>query len=325
MEFFDPTFRGLWFGNETSPVLPHRFILISCSHMSFLALFQHDFEIQALVASVAVGLVCSLLSVAVVLKRMAFIGQGVSHAGFGGVGTAALLGYGTAGHEWQQDLIVLGFCLATAWGIGLMTRRRRLEADTAIGILLGVTMAWGVLAQNLRVAGQDWPAYRQWIGSGGYSPPWEAILFGSPLSVGPWGMWAAVAMAGAVIAAAGLTYRHLVFFAFDESAARVFGVRTGWMRFVLLTLVAIVTVVSIRLVGLVLVNALLVVPGAAAMMLSRRLGGVLIAAGVIGVAGAAGGLCFSLRIGMLSPGACIVTALGFLFVASWIAGRLRAA
>lgn len=286
-------------------------------------IFQHPFEQQALVAAVAVGLVCSMLSVVVVLKRMAFIGQGVSHAGFGGVGTAALLGYTGSAYSLQQDLIVLLFCLFTAWIIGALTRRRHIESDTAIGILLSVTMAWGVLAQNLRVQWQNWPAYRQWVGGYGYTPPWEAILFGSLLNVGETGKWTAVIMSALVIGLLALTCRHMVFYAFDENVSRVFGVRSGLMHFLLLTLVAVVTVVSIRLVGLTLVNALLIIPGSAAMMLSRRMHRVLILAGLIGVFGTAGGLTFSLIIGSLSPGACIVATLGLLFVSAYILSKVR--
>ena len=157
-------------------------------------LFARTYETQALVAAVAVGLVCSLLSVIVVLKRMAFIGQGISHAGFGGVGTAALLGFTGSIYHWQHDLIVLAFCLGTGLLIGVLSRARRIETDTAIGILLSATMAWGVLAQNLRVEWQTWPAYREFVGGGGYTPPWEAILFGSLLNVGEQGMWIAVVM-----------------------------------------------------------------------------------------------------------------------------------
>ena len=83
---------------------------------------------HALLATLLVATLCSTLGVAVVLKRMAFIGQGVSHAAFGGVGTAALLGLAGA----AQDAVVLVFCIASSLLIGLLSQRR-VERDTAIG------------------------------------------------------------------------------------------------------------------------------------------------------------------------------------------------
>jgi ABC-type Mn2+/Zn2+ transport system permease subunit len=290
--------------------------------MALWTMLSEPYVMQAVVAAVAVGVVCSLLSVVIVLKRMAFIGQGISHAGFGGVGTAALLGLGGAAYQWEQDLIVLGFCLVTAVVIGAMSRSRRMESDTAIGIMLAGTMAWGVLAQNLRIAWQDWPAYRAWVGAPGYSPPWEAIMFGSLLNVGEGGMWASVAMAAVVVLVCGLVFKELVFYAFDEGVSRVFGVRTQVMHYLLLVMLCGVVVVSIRLVGLILVSALLIMPGATALMLSRRMSGVLVVAVTVGLVGTVGGLGLSLGVGTLSPGASIVAVLFVLFMAGFGANRL---
>ncbi len=276
----------------------------------------------ALAAAVAVGLVCSLLSVMVVLKRMAFIGQGISHAGFGGVGTAAALGLGGAAYTWQQDLIVAAFCLVTALAIGALARRRKMEIDAAIGILLAATMAWGVVMQNLRVVLMDWPVYQQWVGGATYTVPWEQILFGSLLTVGPGGMWAAVAMGLIVLLICAALYKELVFFAFDETVSRVFGVPSGLLYYLMLILLALVIVVSIRLMGFILVSALLIVPGAAALMLSRRMGRVLGLAAGIGVVGAVGGLAVSLAVGALSPGACIVLVLFCEFLAAAAIARM---
>src|SRR6266567_2957928 len=116
--------------------------------LELVHLFRHAF-----VAGIALATVCSLLSVVVVTKRMAFIGEGIAHAGFGGLGTALFLGLTgggfTAGGTWKTDLVVLAFCLATALAIGMLTRRRHVEPDSAIGIMLVAAMAWGVLMIDL--------------------------------------------------------------------------------------------------------------------------------------------------------------------------------
>ncbi len=271
---------------------------------------------HAMVAAVAVGLACSLLSVIVVLRRMAFIGQGISHAGFGGVGLAAFCGLtGLA-----QDAVVLAVCLAAAIGIALLARRR-IGFDAAIGILLVVAMALGVLLQNLRIAFVQYEWYRNLFGAGAYTTPWEQILFGSPWTVGAAGMWSAVVMAAAVLAIGALLFKAWVFYTFDPTVGRVYGVPMRFMEYLLLILLALVIVVSIRLVGFILVSALLVVPGAAALQLSRRLGAVLGLSAAVGLGGAAGGLVLALEAGNLSPGACVVAVLFVILVMSILFGK----
>lgn len=289
----------------------------------FTQLIERPYMLHAFVGAVAVGLVCSLLSVVVVLKRMAFIGQGISHAGFGGVGTAALLGFTGLQYRIHQDLIVFIFCLGTAILIALLTRNRRVESDTAIGILLAATMAWGVLAQNLRVEFQDWPAYREFVGGSAYTVPWEAILFGSIWSIGQYGMWTALAMMALVLLVCGALYKELLFFTFDETISRVYGVRTTVMHYVLLVLLSAVVVVSIRLVGLILVSALLIVPGATALLLSRKLVTVLIFAAIVGLIGTIGGFVLSVEIGGVGAGASIVAVLTLLFAMAYGSHYIR--
>ncbi len=119
-------------------------------------LWQIDLFRQALIVGVVVGNRRSILSVIVVVKRMAFIGEGIAHAGFGGLGTALFLRATMRGFSggWQTDLIVLLFCLLTVLAIGLLLRGRHIEPDSAIGILLVAAMAWGVPMTDLHAASQ---------------------------------------------------------------------------------------------------------------------------------------------------------------------------
>jgi len=272
-------------------------------------LLDWAFVREAFVAAAAVGLVTALLSVVVVLKRMAFIGQGISHAGFGGYGTALLLGLSPAGTQ----ALTVGFCLVAGLGIGLLVRRRRVEPDTAIGILLVGAMAWGALAQNLRDALRDVEWYVNTFNPQRYAPGWEQMLFGSPLVVGAHGMWAALAMAAIVLIVGALLFKEIVFWAFDEPASRVFGVPSAFIYYLMLLLLAGVVVVGMQLVGFVLISALLILPGATALMLSRRLGVVMVLSVLFGVTGTLGGLIVSIEVGLRS-GASMVAVLCALFV-----------
>lgn len=279
---------------------------------------QADYVRYAFTAAVAVGVVCSLLSVIVVLKRMAFIGQGVSHAGFGGYGLAMFLGLGAG----ATDAVVAAFCLLTSVGIGYLVRRRKVEPDSAIGIVLVAGMAVGVVLQNLRVALSNVAWYRGTFGQHFSSVSWETLLFGSLLTVGPTGMWMSLVLAAVVLGVCGALYKELMYFAFDETAAQVNGIRTGWCYYLLLVVLGLVVVVAMKLVGFILVSALLVIPGAAALAVGRHMRGTLILAVVIGLAGSLGGLILSIEVGQLSPGASIVIVLFTLFLLSSLAGRV---
>lgn len=243
-----------------------------------------------------VAVVCSLLSVIVVLKRMAFVGQGVSHAGFGGVGLAAALGLAASAPAMLA--IVVAFCLLSAFLIATLSRRRDTEPDTAIGIVLVGAMALGSVL--LHVAHQTHPAERV--------PGWEGVLFGSILLSG-WSeaMWSVI-VASAIIATAAWCRRSVVAWAFDQAGAEAMGVRVGLVRALVLTLVTLAIVLAMKVVGVVLATAMLVLPAAIALTLSTRWRATLIGAVLAGVLGAGAGVVLSFEANW-PPGAAVVLAL----------------
>src|SRR5690349_20355517 len=111
-------------------------------------LFLNPVYRNALLTGCALGVACAVLSILVVLRRWAFIGEGVSHAGFGGVGTAWLLSLAIPflGGEGAPYCVAIVFCLAMALVIGWVSRRDRVNADAAIGIVLVASLAWGFIA-----------------------------------------------------------------------------------------------------------------------------------------------------------------------------------
>jgi zinc transport system permease protein len=235
----------------------------------------------AVVVGLEVALLGAALSVFVVLKRMSFVGQGISHAAFGGVGLAAALGLAAAPGQpgLAQLAIVVGFCLLSAGAISVLSEARGVRADAAIGIVLVASMALGaVLLHAAQRAG------RQTL------PSWEGVLFGNLLVV----RWAdallgAVVLAG-VLASLWTARRRLLFWAFDEQAAPAFAVgRRAPM--VLLTILLTFTIISaMKLAGVLLATALLVLPGAAALQLSARLARVFLLAGVLAILGMVAGM-----------------------------------
>lgn len=269
----------------------------------------------ACLAAVALALLCSMLSVLVVLKRMAFIGQGISHAGFGGIGLAAVFGLASAslspGATIAQFVVVLAFCIASALGVGILSspqKQGETHEDTAIGIVLVLSMAIGSVLVGI------------------YSPrfQWESFLFGYLLNTGWADAWVAVGVSAGVLGALFWARRPLAFWAFDPRAAEAFGVRTGAVRVLLLVLLAVATVTAMRLAGVVLASALLILPGAASLKLSSRFGVVMGLSVACAVAGVLAGLVLSFETNW-PPGPSIVFALTAVYLASSVAGRVAAA
>lgn len=272
----------------------------------------------SVVAGVAIALLGAILSVPVVLKRLAFIGQGVSHAAFGGAGLALVLGLtgATAAASFGYLAVVGGFCVFAALGVALAAQREKPEGraaapagseDTLIGVLLVASMALGALLTH-------W--HRQNAG-GARAPSAEQLLFGSILDVG----WADAGFAWGVLLIAGAVLWHarrpMAFYLFDEPAAEAFGVRTRVLAATLLTLLGVATVVSMKLAGAVLATALLVLPGATALRLSERLPRVIALACAAALTGVLGGLVVSFEFD-LPPGACVVLALVALYAGASI-------
>lgn len=283
--------------------------------------------LRVLVGTACIALVSGVLSVFVVLKRMAFIGQGISHAAFGGAGVALLLGlYVPAVRPaLGQDVIIAVFCVLTAVAIGHLSRRGRLTEDASIGICLAGAMALGMLLIDLRAL-----LYGQLLAGGqlsrqevGYSVDLGNLLFGDVLM--SFGHWADVAVAGALAAGVVLAvlalYKELVFFAFDSEAATVFGVPGGVLYYGLLVALGLAVVAAMRTMGVILTSALLVLPGATARCGSRQIGWVFLASTLTAVGGALAGFYVAVWLSAwvdVSVGPVIVLTLFAIFVVAYL-------
>lgn len=271
--------------------------------------------LPGLVVACAISLLGATLSALVVLKRMSFIGQGVSHAAFGGVGIAALLGLGYAGGgagSWAFLGVVGAACIAAGVGMALLSGSER--EDTAIAVVLVASMALGALLLHAaRTAG---------AGRAGGAPSFEDVLFGSVLSV-RWGDAIAAGGVALIVGAAQWLWRRpVLMWAFDEDAAPAFGVGATGTRLFVMTTLAVAIVVSMKLAGVVLASALLVFPGASALRLSARLGGVFVWSGALSVLGTLGGMVASFELDT-PPGPTIVMMLVLVYALSALTSHVR--
>jgi manganese/iron transport system permease protein/iron/zinc/copper transport system permease protein len=201
--------------------------------------FQHGI----IVATIA-GALCGLLGVFVVLRGMSYIGHGLSHAVFGGAAASAVIG-------------INFFIGAGIWGIisgvliARVARRRVLGADAAIGVVTTASFALGLALMN---------RYGQ------ASKSIEAVLFGSVLGVKVADIIAVSLVAIFALAVIVVWYRKLLFSTFDPDVAQVSGVNVSVVEVVLLSLLSLTILVTMRVIGTLLISALLVIPAAAARM-----------------------------------------------------------
>jgi ABC-type Mn2+/Zn2+ transport system permease subunit len=201
--------------------------------------FQHGI----IVATIA-GALCGLLGVFVVLRGMSYIGHGLSHAVFGGAAASAVIG-------------INFFIGAGIWGIisgvliARVARRRVLGADAAIGVVTTASFALGLALMN---------RYGQ------ASKSIEAVLFGSVLGVKVADIVAVSLVAVFALAIIVVWYRKLLFSTFDPDVAQVSGVKVSVVEVVLLSLLSLTILVTMRVIGTLLISALLVIPAAAARM-----------------------------------------------------------
>lgn len=283
--------------------------------MSFLDLVLHTPLIQnALIAGALTGICCACLSPLVVLKRMAFIGDGIAHASYGGMGLALFL-MSTAGfYDLKVQLATLAFSIVLGALIGHMTRRpeglEKLGEDSVIGIAFSVCMALGALLIKLRHnrAPQTIPSV-------------DVFLFGSMLNIG----WTDIALLIAVLAAVLFLItafnKELLFYAFDARLAEISGVHAGPIHYAFIMLLVLTVTVSARVVGIVLVSATLILPGAVALRICSRLGPAMAFAALLGLVSFELGVYASYALNVPPGSAIVLIQFVFLLMAPLLKSR----
>jgi zinc transport system permease protein len=254
---------------------------------------------RALAAGVITALLCGGLSFFVVLRRLAFVGSGVAHAAFGGVALATLLGL-------PPGAGAAGAALAVAGATARASGSSDVTEDAAVGVFTVAAMAAGVVALGFLRTNVDL----------------FGLMFGNILTVAPTDL---ALLAGAGVAVlAGLVYffRPLLLASVDEEGAAAAGVPVGAMRLLVLVLISVTVVVALKVVGILLVSALLVLPGAIARALTARWPGFLAGSVAAALVMVVGGLFLSVALDV-APGASIILLGAALFVISLVAVRVR--
>jgi manganese/iron transport system permease protein/iron/zinc/copper transport system permease protein len=260
----------------------------------------YEFFQRGLLAATLTGALCGMMGVYIVLRRMSYIGHGLSHSVFGGAVVSYIIG--------------INFYLgAGAWGflsallINATARRRKIGADAAIGIITTASFALGVALISRRRT---------------FTRDFEAALFGNILGVDTQDLLVISGVTAIVSLAIFFGYKQLLFVTFDSDLAQVYGVRSAWIDAAFSLALAATIVASLNIVGATLIAASIVMPPSTARLLTDSFGKMVLLSTLIGALGGIFGMFFSFEWDIAS-GAAIVLFLTTVFAVALLYATLR--
>jgi len=257
-------------------------------------LLQYEFIRNALLAVLLASIACGIIGVYVVVKRIVFISGGIAHASFGGVGLGYFLGVNPI---WG----IIPFSILSALAMGLVSKRTRIPEDTAIGILWALGVSLGIVFIGL---------------SPGYAPDLFSYLFGNILTVTSVDLIIMLILDLVIIMVVFLFYKEFLALSFDDEFATVVGVPTVKLYFLLLCLIALTIVVLMKVVGIIMIIALLTIPAAISKQYTSNLKKMIFISILLSAIFGLGGLWLSYQLNLAS-GATIVIVSGIGFILSW--------
>ena len=256
---------------------------------------QFDFMRNALWAGLLVSIACGIIGTFVVINRLVFISGGIAHAAYGGIG----LGYF---FQFNPMLGAILFSLVSALAMGLVQRKTRQRADTIIGVMWAVGMAIGIIFVDL---------------TEGYKADLMSYLFGSILAVPKSDLLIMLLLDLIIVVLVILFYKELLAISFDETFATVANVPVDAIYLTLMCLVALTVVMMMRVVGLILVIALLTMPAAIAGQWVKEMKQMMVLASILGMSFTTAGLWLSYWLNLTS-GATIILVAGATYLLSII-------
>jgi zinc transport system permease protein len=258
-------------------------------------LLSYAFMQRAFLAGFLISLTCAILGVFLVLRRDAMVGHGLAHVTFGGIALGLFLYI-------SPILVALAVAVFSALGILKLKEKAGLYGDTAIGIISSLGMALGIILVSL---------------AGSFNVDLFGYLFGNILAIEPLEVWMSLILALVVLIAVALFYQEFVFLTFDPESAKASGVRVKRLDALMAMLTAVTVVLGMKVVGILLVSALLVIPAAGALQVARSFQQALIVSAMLAGISAICGLVAAFYLDWPSSGA-IVSVSGLLFLILFI-------
>ena len=266
-----------------------------------LDIFSYSFMVNAFIAGVLIAICCALLGVVLVLKRYSMIGDGLSHVGFGALSIAAVLNLSTPLYVALPVVVVAAFFLLR------ITEKGRVNADAAIALISSSALAIGVFVASINGTNIDLQQY----------------MFGSILAVGKSDIIISAVLTALVLGVFVLFYNKIFAVTFDESFACATGIRTSVYNIAVSLLTAVTVVVGMRMLGTLLISALIIFPSLTSMRVCKRFKTVVISSVVISVLCVVAGLVTSFYFDDIPVGATIVIYNLCVFVLFSMAALLR--
>jgi len=253
---------------------------------------QYGFMQRAFIAGMLIALLCGIIGVFLVLRRMSLVGDGLAHISFGGIAAGMLFGV-------YPLLSALVFSMLAAVGIQKL-KQMKVYGDAAIAIFFSFGLAVGVVIVSF---------------AHGFNADLFSYLFGSILAVSQMDILLIAAVGIATIAALLLFYKELFYITFDEDSARAAGLPVENLNNLLVILAAIAVVLSMRIVGILLVSSFIVIPASTALLFCRGFRQAIALAAAIGVVSVIAGLAGAYYLDIAAGGA-IVMVLVLMFLAA---------
>lgn len=261
-----------------------------------ISLLSYRFFQYALLGGSVAALVCALIGLFVILRKESMIGDGVAHISFGGIALGLFLGV-------NPLITALIVAVLGVLAIGYMRSHGLAQSDSAIAVMLAIGFSTGLILISL---------------AGGFNVDLFSYLFGSILTIGTNDLIIVTSLGLVSLAVVGVFYKELLSITFDEEASRLIGVPVGLLSNILNILVAVTIVLSIKVVGMILVAALLVIPGLTALQLGMNFRDTVIAAILFGIISVVVGVFTSALFNVATSGVIVFTLVAFFLVtAAW--------
>jgi len=271
------------------------------NNLNLLEILSYGFIQRALLAGTLIALLCSVLGVFLVLRRMSLIGDGLAHVTFGSTAIALALKLYSA----MSLLVSMPVVLLASLGILKLTEKNRLSGDAAIGIVSALGISVGIILASV---------------GGGYNVDLLSYLFGNILSISREEVMIAALLCVGVLLLLTLYYQELFAISFSEELAKVSGIRTSFINSVLVLLTALSVVLAMKLVGIMLISSMLIVPAASALQLARGFRVCIVLAALQGCASVIIGIIISILTNLPASATIVVVNLT-LFLISYLVRR----
>lgn len=273
--------------------------------MGISEILAYGFIQRALVAGTLIAVLCSVLGVFLVLRRLSLIGDGLAHVTFGSVALSLIIGV----NPLYVSVAAIPLVMLSSLGILKLTDKAGIFGDAAIGIVSSLGIAGGILLASA---------------AGGFNVDLFSYLFGNILAVGNTDLIIAALLFIAVIVAVIFFYRDLFAITFDEDLARCSGIRTRTINTVLVLMTSLTVVLAMKVVGIMLISALLILPAVSALQVARSFKSTVIASCIFATVSVLIGI-FGSFILNLPTGGFIVIINFILFILAFFWKRMRKA